>query len=550
MLEQSSLDESILAALKDHFAALKIPISLVVSGSGNARYAELKSLLQDVASASDLITVVENHNPDAGLSFASTKGFGFEICANEQPTGIYFAGIPGGHEFSSFVLAILNAGGLGKFPDDVLQAQVRSVKGPLKIRTFVSLSCENCPEVVQLLNQFALIHSDLQHEMIDGDLASEEVARLKIGAVPAVFSGDQLLLSGKVGFAVALEKFKEYFGVALRSPQSSSENSSSQAGSLESTGREGTGVPLKKHFDVLVVGGGPAGASAAIYSARKGLLTAIVAEKMGGQVADTKGIENLISTVYTEGANLVADLNKHISAYPIEVLEHRRVEKFSLENNREALLSTGEIITFDKMIFATGAKWRDLKVPGEKEYLGRGVAFCPHCDGPLYKGKRVAVVGGGNSGVEAALDLSGICSHITLIEYSDELKADRVLVDKLMSTSNVTVVTSAKTTAIEGDGVSVKSISYLDRISEQPKSVSLDGVFVQIGLVPNSQPLKGLVDMNPFGEIVIDEKGRTSLPGVYAAGDVTTVPFKQIVVSLGEGAKAALTAFEDRMHGA
>ena len=420
-----------------------------------------------------------------------------------------------------------------------MQTQVKQLHGPIELRTFVSLSCENCPEVVQLLNQFSLVHPEFRHTMIDGDLAQNEVAKLKIGAVPAIFVGNELLISGKVGFVAMLEKLKTHFGVKQ-----------SSEGQPE--------IATQKHYDVLVVGGGPAGASAAIYTARKGLSTAIVAERMGGQVADTQGIENMISNSYTVGSKLVDDITRHIKEYPIDILENRRVDSFQfgestnspeLSAAHKANLSSGEVVTFRQLIFATGAKWRELNVPGEKEYLGRGVAFCPHCDGPIYKGKEIAVIGGGNSGVEAAIDLAGICKKITLLEFSPELKADQVLVERLRKTSNIHVVTNAQTIEVVGDGTTVTALKYKSRATEELLHLPLAGVFVQIGLVPNSSTLKGLVETTKFGEIVIDARGRTSRTGVYAAGDVTTVPYKQIVISMGEGAKAALAAFEDRLHG-
>jgi alkyl hydroperoxide reductase subunit F len=298
---------------------------------------------------------------------------------------------------------------------------------------------------------------------------------------------------------------------------------------------------------VVVVGGGPAGASAAIYSVRKGLKTALLAEKIGGQVQETKGIENLISVTYTEGPQLAAQLAQHLAAYPVQIFENRKVKSIKKDGDKKIELESGEFITAGSVIVTTGAKWRELGIPGEKEYLGRGVAFCPHCDGPFYKGKKIAVIGGGNSGVEAAIDLAGIVREVVLFEYMDQLKADKILVDKLKSLPNVSIVTNAKTQAIKGDGQKVNSLEYLDRKSNEPKSISLDGVFIQIGLLPNSSFLKDVVELTSFGEVVVDNKGRTSVPGIYAAGDVTTTPYKQIIIALGEGAKAALAAFEDRM---
>jgi alkyl hydroperoxide reductase subunit F len=435
---------------------------------------------------------------------------------------VSFRGVPGGHEFSSLVLALLNAAGQGKLPDERTRARARRLRGPAKIRTYVSLSCTNCPDVVQALNLIAILHPEIEHEMVDGGLFPEEVERLAIQGVPAVFVGDELVHSGKSTFLELLSTLEQKLGTL---------------GPVEAAVVD---------YDVVVVGGGPAGASAAIYSARKGLRTALVADRVGGQLKETLGIENMIGQKYTEGAKLAADLETHLGAYSVELLEHRRVVKLERGDKHELVLESGERVRGDAIVVATGAKWRELQVPGEREYIGRGVAFCPHCDGPFYAGKRVAVVGGGNSGVEAALDLSGIVAEVTLIEYDDELKADAVLVEKLRARPNVRVITQARTSAIRGDGSKVTALEYEDRASGTVRSLELDGVFVQIGLVPNSGFLDGVVERNARGEIVVDDKGRTSTPGIYAAGDVTTIPFKQIVIAMGEGAKVALSAFEDR----
>jgi alkyl hydroperoxide reductase subunit F len=376
----------------------------------------------------------------------------------------------------------------------------------------------------------AIIHGDFRHEMVDGELAEEEVRRLGIQGVPAVVVADKIIHVGKATLAELLELFEERFGVEEPAV--------------------GSNEPERvKAYDVVVVGGGPAGASAAIYSVRKGLKTAIVAQRFGGQVKDTLGIENLIGTAHTEGPKLAADLVTHMRAYPIDLLEHRKVEGLVTSGiKKEVVLKGGERLIADAVILATGAKWRELGIPGEKEYIGRGVAFCPHCDGPFYKAKRVAVVGGGNSGVEAAIDLAGICAEVTLVEFMDRLKADEELVTHLKSLPNVTILTNTRTVEVHGDGSKVTSLRCQDRTTEQDRTLELEGVFVQIGLVPNSAIVKDVVDTNRFGEIVIDAKNRTSIAGVYAAGDVTTVPFKQIVIAMGEGAKAALTAFEDRIR--
>jgi alkyl hydroperoxide reductase subunit F len=516
------LDHEIVEQLRKHFADLGAVIELVVDRSTHGKQQELLDLLNSVAAASSDIVVQLGDEVSAMPRFAVKK--------SGVPTGIVFQGIPGGHEFTSFVLAILNSAGKGKMPDGGLAKRIRSLKGPARIRTFVSLSCENCPEVVQALNQVALIHGAIEHSMVDGEYVQEELAKLGVQGVPSVYVGDDLIHSGKATLAELLEKLEAKLGL-----------NEAAIGQISDLG----------HFDVAVLGGGPAGASAAIYSVRKGLKTILVAAKLGGQVQETKGIENLISVIYTEGPQLAANLEQHLRSYPISILEHRQVQSITHDlptGRKDVLLSGGERFSCASLIIATGAKWRELGVPGEKEYIGRGVAFCPHCDGPYYKGKRVAVVGGGNSGVEAAIDLAGICAEITLFEYMDRLKADDILVRKLKSLPNVHIVTNAKTTAVVGNGDKVISLGYQDRVAGENHRLDLDGIFVQIGLSPNSDIVKGLVEVNSFGEIIVDAKGRTSVPGIYAAGDVTTVPFKQIVIAMGEGSKAALTAFEDRMR--
>lgn len=523
------LDDAILEQLRTHFANLQAEFTLALAPSQHAKQQELRALLESLATTSPKIHFVETGNDDGSDLGSSVKEVRFDILKNGAPTGVRFRAVPGGHEFTSLVLAILNGDGKGKLPDAGIQSRIKALRGPIEVRTYVSLSCTNCPDVVQALNLMAHLHADFRHETVDGELAEEEVRRFGIQGVPSVVAGDKLIHVGKATLAELLESLEDQFGV-------------SEPAGVES-------APVEdKEYDVVVIGGGPAGASAAIYSARKGLRTAIVAQKFGGQVQETMGIENLISVVHTEGPKLAADLEKHMRSYPIDLLEHRKVEELQLGSKKVIRLKGNERITTDVVIIATGAKWRELGIPGEKEYVGRGVAFCPHCDGPFYKGKRVAVVGGGNSGVEAAIDLAGICAHVTVIEFMDRLKADDVLVRNMTALPNVEVITNARTTMVVGDGAKVTGIQYQDRTSEENREVTIDGVFVQIGLVPNSSIVKGLVDVNRFGEIVIDGKNRTSAAGVYAAGDVTTVPFKQIVIAMGEGAKAALSAFEDRIH--
>lgn len=520
------LDQNLKDQLQEVFANLESKIELVYKESDHPDQQNLLTLLSDVSSTSPHISL--RPETDAGKEVNSrSDGPQFHIQTNGRPNGIYFRGIPGSHEFTSLVLAILNSDRKGKWPDEAIAERIRRIKGPVRLRTYISLSCENCPDVVQALNLMAVIHGDFEHEMIDGAYAQSEIKDLNIQGVPSIVAGDRLIHSGRIQFIDLLTKLEEHFG------QETSE--------ALSTNRE------LGHFDVVVVGGGPAGVSAAIYSVRKGLKTALIAERIGGQVQETKGIENLISVIYTEGPTLAGQLLQHLNSYPVKIFEHRRVKSISETQPRQLVLESGETMSAESIIITTGAKWRELGVPGEKEYLGRGVAFCPHCDGPYYRGKKVAVVGGGNSGVEAAIDLAGIVDKVILFEFQDQLKADDVLVKKLTSLNNVSVVTSAKTTAILGDGQKVTTLEYQDRLSDEKKQVALDGVFVQIGLLPNSQVVKSLVETTPFGEIVTDPKGRTSAPGIYAAGDVTTTPYKQIIIAMGEGARAALAAFEDRM---
>jgi NADH-dependent peroxiredoxin subunit F len=516
------LDSHILEQLKNVFAIMDHKVTLVLAQSSHPNQGEMVEMLKGIASTSDKIELKESTEvsdvPKLSLEY------------RDQATGVTFLGVPGGHEFTSLILAILNADGKGKLPDQSFMDRVKRLKTPINLRTFISLECENCPDVVQALNLMSLINPGFKHTMIDGGLVQDEVKRLGIQGVPSVMKGDQLLSSGKIGLVDLMNKLEAEFGID-HAVQSEAQLDLGQ-------------------FDVVVLGAGPGGASAAIYSARKGLKTAIIAERIGGQVQDTKGIENLISVKYTEGPQLAAQLLSHISDYDIKLLEHRRVKKVGNGKVKRLELESGEFLETKSLIVATGAKWRELNIPGEKEYLGRGVAFCPHCDGPYFKGKDIAVVGGGNSGVEAAIDLAGIVRSVTIFEFNPILKADKVLVDKLESLPNVTILKNVRTSRVIGDNGKVTALEYEDRASGELKVRELDGIFVQIGLVPNSSFMKEVVELNRFGEIIVDEKCRTNVPGIYAAGDVTTVPYKQIIIAMGEGAKAGLASFEDIMlHG-
>lgn len=517
------LDTNMLEQLKAVFGKLENTVDLVFSHSDHQDQATLQEMLDLIASTSSFINAIPAND-------GKIVGYPqFKLRYNGIDNGINFHGIPTGHEFTSLILAILNSDNKGKFPDETIQAKIKSLKGPIEIRTFVSLTCENCPDVIQTLNLMAVIHGDFKHTMIDGQYTQDEITALGIQGVPSVVVNGKMIYSGRLNMIDLLNALEKTFGV---------DDQFSKVASNPDLGE----------YDVVVVGGGPAGVSAAIYSARKGLKTVVLAERIGGQVQDTKGIENLIGTTYTEGPQLAAQLVNHMKEYPIEILEHRRVESVVNEGKMKALkLEGGEFLKTKSLIIATGAKWRELNIPGEKEYIGRGVAFCPHCDGPMYKGKKIAVVGGGNSGVEAAIDLAGIVKEIVLFEFNDTLKADSVLVEKLKSLPNVSIVTNARTAEVIGDGGKVIALKFEDRKTSEMKKVDLDGIFVQIGLLPNSSFVKDVVETTRFGEIVIDIKGKTNVPGIYAAGDVTTVPYKQIVVAMGEGAKAALASFEDLM---
>jgi alkyl hydroperoxide reductase subunit F len=513
------LDTGIIEQLKKVYGALENEVTLVVSKSDHENQKDLIQLVNDLESTSPKITV--------RLSNEETSAPKLSLEARGKKLGVHFIGVPGGHEFTSLVLAILNADGKGKLPDASILGRIKKLKGNINLRTYISLTCENCPEVVQALNIMALTHSSFTHTMIDGGVVQEEVKLLGIQGVPSVMLGDKLMSSGKISLVDLITKLENELGF---------EESHAEEASLD------LGV-----FDVVVLGAGPGGASAAIYSARKGLKTAIIAEKVGGQVQDTKGIENLISVKYTEGPQLAAQLFQHISAYNIKLLEHRRVKTVHGNESKRIELESGEFLETKSLIIATGAKWRELGIPGEKDYLGRGVAFCPHCDGPYFKGKDIAVIGGGNSGVEAAIDLAGIVKSVTLLEFNTELKADKVLVTKLESLANVKVIKNARTNRVIGDNGKVTALEYEDRASGELKAIDLEGIFVQIGLIPNSGFMKGVVEINRFGEIIVDEKCRTNVPGIYAAGDVTNVPYKQIIIAMGEGAKAGLSSFEDIM---
>jgi len=511
------LSKEILQALKGYTDAMQKPVSLVLQTGEHRKREELKAFLSGIAGVSDKIALYER---DTQGKLRSPISFYLEV--DGVDSGIRFSGIPSGHEFNSLVLAILQAGGSPLKLDDGLKAMIASVPGELHFEVFISLSCHNCPDVVQALNQFALLNPQLSTEMIDGGLFPELIAEREIQGVPCVYLNGELFANGKVTAAELIEKLMAHNpGIA--------------------SAADSAVLPLQ---DVTVIGGGPAGVSAAIYSARKGLKVTLIADRIGGQVKDTMGIENLISVPSTTGPELSNALRAHMNEYEVTVKEHLKVARIEPGDIKTVVLSSGETIHSKTVIVATGAKWRELGVPGERENIGNGVAYCPHCDGPFFKGKDVAVIGGGNSGIEAALDLSGIVKSVTVFEFLPELKADKVLIDKAEAKANITIRRNVATKQIVASNGKVSGIDYVERASGEEKQLPLDGVFVQIGLVPNSGFLEGVVERTRSGEIVIDAKCQTSAQGIYACGDVTTVPYKQIVIAMGEGARASLAAFE------
>jgi alkyl hydroperoxide reductase subunit F len=512
------LDNTIKAQLAAYLEKLQQPIELVASLDDSEAARQMHGLLTDIAALSDKVGLRSD-----GLDLRRPS---FAVARRGQAARIGFAGIPMGHEFTSLVLALLQTGGHPPKVDPELIEQIRSIPataGGLHFETFISLSCHNCPDVVQALNLLAVINTGISHTMVDGALFQDEVNERKIMAVPTVYLNGEPFGQGRMTLEEIVARIDT--GAAARDAEK---------------------LAAKETFDVLVVGGGPAGAAAAIYAARKGVRTGVVAERFGGQVLDTLAIENFISVSKTDGPKLCAGLEQHVREYDVDIINLQRAQALSQteEGLTEIRLASGARLRSRAVIISTGARWREMNVPGEREYRGRGVAYCPHCDGPLFKGKRVAVIGGGNSGVEAAIDLAGVVAHVTLIEFDTALRADAVLQKKLRSLANVTVITNALTTEASGDGEKVNGLVYQDRPSGELHRVALEGIFVQIGLLPNTDWLKGTLALSARGEIEVDARGQTSLPGVFAAGDCTTAPYKQIIIAMGEGAKASLAAFD------
>ncbi|MBV8664973.1 MAG: alkyl hydroperoxide reductase subunit F [Burkholderiaceae bacterium] len=510
------LDANLKSQLQIYLEKIVQPIELVASLDDSAKAREIAELLHEIASLSDKVSVREDGKASRRPSFGVARA--------GEAARIHFAGIPMGHEFTSLILALLQTGGHPPKAEAEIIAQIQAIEGELRFEIFVSLSCHNCPDVVQALNLMAVLNPNIESTMIDGALFQQETEERKIMAVPMVFLNGELFGQGRMTLEEIVAKVD-----------------------TNAAERAAARLDASEPYDVLVVGGGPAGAAAAIYAARKGIRTGLLAERFGGQVLDTLGIENFISVPYTEGPKLAASLERHVRDYGVDLINLQRVVglQTAAGNGLHCVsLASGVTLKARSVIAATGARWRELNVPGEKEYRGRGVAYCPHCDGPLFKGKRVAVIGGGNSGVEAAIDLAGLVSHVTLIEFDTKLRADAVLQTKLASLANVTVITNAVTNEVLGDGSRVNGLVYTDRASARRETLELEGVFVQIGLLPNTDWLKGAVELSPRGEIEIDARCQTSAPGIFAAGDATTTPYKQIVISMGEGAKASLSAFD------
>lgn len=511
------LDANLQSQLKTYLERVTRPIQITAHVDDGAKSQEMLELLNTLVTLSAQITLdVRRDSSERTPSFAlTTPG---------QDIHLAFAGLPMGHEFTSLVLALLQVGGHPSKATAELIEQVQGLEGELKFETYFSLSCQNCPDVVQALNLAAVLNPRIQHVAIDGGLFPAEVEARQIMSVPTVYLNGEMFDQGRMTLEQIVAKL--------------------DTGSAK---RDAEKIAAKAPFDVLVIGGGPAGAAAAIYAARKGIRTGVAAERFGGQVLDTMAIENFISVKETEGPKLATALEQHVREYEVDIMNLQRGTALTPAGDDGLVgitLENGAVLKSRTVILSTGARWRQMNVPGEDQYRNKGVAYCPHCDGPLFKGKRVAVVGGGNSGVEAAIDLAGLVSHVTLLEFDDKLRADEVLQKKLRSLGNVTIITSALTQEVLGDGQKVTGLVYKDRVGGDAHRIELEGIFVQIGLLPNTEWLKGSVALSPRGEIVIDDRGQTSVPGVFAAGDCTTVPYKQIIIAMGAGSTAALSAFD------
>lgn len=508
------LSQELLEQIKTYTMKMAKPVKIRLSMGNNDSKEELSDMLEKMCSTSDLLSLDKD-------SVQLRSGVSFDLLSEGKETGISFSGIPGGHEFNSFLLAILQSGGVPLKLDEGIQKMIRGINKPLKFETIVSLSCHNCPDVVQAFNQLCLLNENISHEMIEGGLFPELIEERKILGVPAVYLNGELFSNGKMEISDIIEKLQD----------SIPKVESSDSANLET-------------YDVVVIGGGPAGVSSAIYTARKGLKVMVIADRVGGQVKDTMDIENMISMVHTTGPKLTQSLEDHLQKYNILIRKNLKVDSIEDGELKKIHLSTKDTILTKTIIIATGAKWRELGVPGEKENIGSGVAYCPHCDGPFFKNKDVVVVGGGNSGIEAALDLSGIVNTVTVIEYSSELKADQILVERALGKSNIKIRKSITSQSIEAENGKVQGMNIFDREKNISEFYRTDGVFIQIGLIPNSSFTGSLLDKTKSGEIIVDAHCKTNIKGIFACGDVTNTPFKQIIIAMGEGAKAGLSAFE------
>lgn len=503
------LEQDIKQQLEQYLALLENGIVIKVSAGDDKVSTETLELVNEISEMSAMISVEE-------AKLERTPSFSINRKGAED-SGIVFAGIPLGHEFTSLVLALLQVSGRAPKVEDSVIEQIKNIEGEFHFETYVSLTCHNCPDVVQALNLMSVINPNISHTMVEGSAFKAEVEGKNVMAVPSVYLNGEFMSSGRM----TIEDILNEMG----------------------SGVDASEINSKDPFDVLVIGGGPAGASSAIYAARKGIRTGIVADRFGGQVMDTLGIENFISTKYTEGPKLMAEVEEHVNEYDVDVMKGLQAKDIIKKDLFEVELDNGAILKSKTLILSTGARWRNVGVPGEVEYKNKGVAYCPHCDAPLFEGKHVGVIGGGNSGIEAAIDLAGVVKHVTVFEFLPELKADAVLQERLRSLPNVDVIVNAQTTEITGDDT-VNGLTYIDRETNEEQHVELEGVFVQIGLVPNTEWLGTKVELNKMGEIVVEKNGQTSIPGVFAAGDCTDTPYKQIITSMGSGATASLGAFD------
>jgi alkyl hydroperoxide reductase subunit F len=511
------LDANMKTQLKAYLEKVIRPFEIVASLDDSDKSRELRSLLQDITSLCSKITLREDGQDSRRPSFS--------LHHSDTEMHLRFAGIPMGHEFTSLVLALLQTGGHPPKLSEEKIAQIKALDDEFVFETYFSLSCQNCPDVVQALNLMAVLNPKIKHVAIDGALFQKEVDERQVMSVPSVYLNGKLFYQGRMGVDEILAKIDT--GTAKR---------------------EASKLNDKAPFDVLIIGGGPAGAAAAIYAARKGIRTGVAAERFGGQLLDTMAIENFVSVQETEGPRLVRGLEEHVKHYDVDIMTLQRaaalIPATEPGGHHEIRFDSGASVKARSVILATGARWRELNVPGEQQYRNKGVAYCPHCDGPLYKGKNVAVAGGGNSGIEAAIDLAGLVKHVTVLEFADALRADEVLQRKLRSLPNVDIITMAQTMEVVGDGQKMTGLVYKDRRNDEVHTLKLDGVFIQIGLLPNSEWLKNTITTTQHGEIEIDAKGKTNIPGVFAAGDVTNVPYKQIIIAMGEGSRSALSAFD------